>query len=191
VPTDLPGAFPITLTASNGVALDTVQTLTLTVANADAVPLPLIPPLDGGAISGVPANTHSGQSFTATASGFAAGAPVTWGIYSSARTLASTVADPTGRATALITIPAGFEGLHMIVATGVASDGSSFVASATTTVTMPHTTLAQLPATGTTLTQLPATGTSLGTPPGAAMLFLGLGILLVLAARLARRHRRT
>jgi Putative Ig domain len=180
VPTGLPGDFPITLTASNGVAPDTVQTLALTVANAAAVPLPLIPPIGGGGVSGVPANTHPGESFTVTASGFAAGAPITWGIYSSPRTLASTVADGTGTATVPITIPAGFAGLHTIVATGIAPDGSSLVASATTTVTTPSTTLAQLP----------TTGTSLGTSPDAAVLLLGLGMLFVLVARLRRRRRR-
>jgi hypothetical protein len=179
VPTGLPGDYPITLTASNGVAPDTVQTLTLTVAGASAVPLPLLPPVGGGVITGVPAATHPGQSFTATASGFAAGAPITWGIYSSPQNLASTIADSAGMASAQITIPAGFAGVHTIVVTGIAPDGSSFVASATTTVTARAT-----PA------QLPTTGASLGTSPAAAALLLGIGILFVLVARLRRRRRR-
>jgi hypothetical protein len=177
IPTGPPGDDPITLTASNGVAPDTVQTLILTVADANAVPLPLTPPVGGGVITGVPAATHPGESFTATASGFAPGAPITWGIYSSPQNLASTIADSSGMASAQVTIPAGFVGVHTVVAIGVAPDGSSLADSATTTVTSP-----------TTLAQLPTTGAPLGASPDAALLLLGIGILLMLAARLRRRR---
>ena len=206
VPTGVPGEYPITLTASNGVVPDAMQTLTLTVAAAVAVPLPLVPPAGGDGVSGVPANTNPGQSFTATASGFAPGAPITWGIYSSPRTLANTVADSTGTATAVLTIPAGFQGLHTIVATGIAPDGSSLVVSITTIVATPATTPVATPGTtpvttpGTTsgsptvttpdtpLARLPLTGSSLGMLPDLAILLLAMGFLLVLAARLRRRR---
>jgi predicted secreted protein len=172
--------YPITLTASNGIAPDTVQTLTLSVTDAPAVPLPLTPPVGGGALDGVPAQSHPRESFTASATGFAPGAPITWGIYSSALTLASSFADSAGNASAQLTIPAGFAGLHTIVASGLAPNGSAYILSASTTVATPI-----------SLAQLPSTGEGVGTSPYTAMLLLGLGLVLVLAVSLRRKRRRS
>ena len=180
-PTGLGGIYPITLTASNGVAPDTVQTLTLTVAPASAVLLPPLPPTGAaGTIDGVPAITSPGETFTASTSGFAIDAPITWGIYSSPRMLTTSVADAAGKTTAQLTIPAGFAGFHTIVATGIAPDGSQRVVTATTTVVDP----VSAPA------RLAATGVSGGNSPFAALVLLGLGLVLMLVMRVRRAARR-
>jgi hypothetical protein len=175
------GSYPITLTASNGVAPDTVQTLTLTVAAASAVILPPLPPTGAGTIDGVPATTNPGETFTASTSGFAIGAPITWGIYSTPQMLTTSVADPAGKTTARLTIPAGFAGFHTIVATGIAPDGSQRVVTATTTVVD----RASAPA------RLAATGVVDGNSSFAALVLLGLGLVLMLVARLRRVAHRT
>jgi hypothetical protein len=178
VPTGPAGDYPVTLTASNGVAPGTVQTLIITIAGASPVPLPPVAPTGGG-ISGVPAVSHPGHSFTASATGFAPGAPITWGIYSAGRVLTTSVADSSGDATARLTIPAAFAGVHTIVVTGIAPDGSSRVLSATTTVITP-------PA----VNQLSTTGIAAGSWPIAATLLLLVGLALLVAARVRRTRRR-
>jgi hypothetical protein len=178
IPTGPALSYPITLIASNGIAPDTVQTLTFAIVAAAAVPLPLAAPVGGNGINGVPTATHPGESFTASTTGFAAGAPITWGIFSSAQVLTTSVADLSGGATATLTIPAGFTGLHTVVATGVAPDGLPLVVSATTTVIDPAATAS-----------LPATGVAVGTSPAAAILMLALGLALVFIVRLRRRRR--
>lgn len=175
------GDYPITLTASNGINPDTVQTLTITVADAPPVALPLVLPLGGGAaIGGVPRIMHSGQSFTATASGFAPGAPITWGVYSTPRILTTSVADANGNATAQLAVPVGFAGAHIVVASGIAVDGSPLFATAATTIIAPLATAATLP----------ATGISVGESPGIAILLFVGGLAFLLVARIRRAGRR-
>ncbi|HEX4443355.1 MAG TPA: putative Ig domain-containing protein [Galbitalea sp.] len=180
VPSGPSGSFPITLTASNTVAPDTVQTLTIVVTDAAAVPLPLVLPGSGGSLTGVPVTSHPGGSFTASATGFAPGAPITWGIYSTPHRLATSVADPSGDATATLAIPGGFAGAHIVVATGIAPDGTPLIATAGTTVLRPLSTA-----------QLPTTGVSVGASPAAAILLLVLGLALVLIIRLRRLRSRS
>jgi hypothetical protein len=180
-PAGVGGVYPITFTASNGVAPATVQTLTLTVAAASAAPLPAILPTVAGTIAGVPATTQPGETFDASASGFAVGAPITWGVYSSPRMLTTSVADLDGNATAHLTIPAGFAGIHTIVATGIAPDGSARVATATTTVIAPASASARLAFTGS-----PVDGS-----PFVALVLLVLGLMMVLVVRVRRVARRT
>jgi hypothetical protein len=179
IPTGPAGNYPITLTATNGIDPDTVQILTVTVAAASPVPLPSVAPPGSGALVGVPTTSHPRESFSATASGFAPGAPITWAIYSTARTLTTSVADANGDATARLTIPAGLSGLHTIVAAGIAPDGSPLFVTATTTVIAP-----------TSTTALSSTGVSVGTLPLAALLLLlvGLGLMLAVRLRRVRRH---
>ena len=81
---DAAGAGSVTLTAGGA-----TQTLTVVVTDVPAVSLPLLPPTPDGPLAGVPGSPTAGQTLTLTASGFAAGSPVTFGIYSSPVVLAT------------------------------------------------------------------------------------------------------
>ncbi|MCI0157190.1 LPXTG cell wall anchor domain-containing protein [Leifsonia shinshuensis] len=119
---DVPGTSTVALTA--GAAN---QTLSVTVADVPPVSLPLVPPTGNAALPGVPSSPQAGQTIVLTAGGFAAGSPVTFGIYSSPVVLAVVNADVNGTATATIVIPAGYTGAHSFVAIGTAPDGSTRV----------------------------------------------------------------
>lgn len=119
---DPAGTSAVTLTA--GAAS---QTLSIVVADVAPVTLPLVPPAPDGTLPGVPSSPQAGQTIVLTAGGFAAGSPVTFGIYSSPVVLAVVNADVTGTATATVVIPAGYTGAHSLVAIGTTPDGSTRV----------------------------------------------------------------
>ncbi|QDZ15310.1 beta strand repeat-containing protein [Humibacter ginsenosidimutans] len=133
--TDAAGTFDVTIRASNGVGADAVQSLDITVANAAAVPLPLLPPLTAGHLNGVPAHVTPLQVITVSGDGFAPFAPVTLGFYSTPQSLGTATADASGAFTASITIPAGTSGTHTIVAAGIDASGADAFLSAQTIVT--------------------------------------------------------
>ncbi|MGO4103876.1 beta strand repeat-containing protein [Leifsonia sp. YAF41] len=129
------GAHEVTLTAGNGVGTDATQTFTLTVVAAAAVPLPIVVPESDGSLAGVPGEAKPGQKLTVTADGFAADAPITFGIYSTPRQLATATADASGSATVSLTLPADLVGEHTIVASGLDSAGHPRFVTKTITIT--------------------------------------------------------
>jgi hypothetical protein len=122
--TDPAATFPLTLTASSPGQPPVLQSFDLVLVDAPVVNLPPIDPPGSGPVGGVPNSPSAGDTFTVTATGFAADAPVTFGIYSAPVVRAVVNADASGSATATITIPAGYAGAHSIVAAGKAPDGS-------------------------------------------------------------------
>jgi LPXTG-motif cell wall-anchored protein len=160
------GTYQVTVRASNGATDDAVQTLTLTVVEAAVVPLPSTPPASDGRIDGVPRYTQPLQVLEVTASGYAPGALITWGIYSSPTVLGTSVADSTGAAKIRMTIPAGFAGTHTVVASGIGTDGSARYLTAETVVSA-----------------LPATGSAPGPAIAAGLGALSVGLLLVIRRR--------
>lgn len=121
---DPAASFALTFTASASGQPPVQQLFALVLVNAPIVNLPPIDPAASGPVAGVPSSPGAGDTFTVTAAGFAADAPVTFGIYSAPVVLAMVNADATGTATATITIPAGYTGAHSIVAAGKAPDGT-------------------------------------------------------------------
>ncbi|MFF1879446.1 beta strand repeat-containing protein [Leifsonia sp. NPDC058230] len=121
---DAAATFPLTFTASAPGQPPVQQLFDLVLVNAPVVNLPPIVPAGSGPVGGVPNSPKAGDTFTVTAGGFAAGAPVTFGIYSAPVVLALVNADALGTATATITIPAGYAGAHSIIAAGKAPDGT-------------------------------------------------------------------
>ncbi|TPW76867.1 putative Ig domain-containing protein [Schumannella sp. 10F1B-5-1] len=128
----------ITIEASNTAGSITADVM-LTVDDAAVIPLPLILPTTfDGPLDGVPAELRRSQSFTVAGSGFAPGAPVTLGIYSTPTTLATVYADGAGAFSQALTVPADFAaGGHTVVATGVGADGTTRTLGSATTVVVP------------------------------------------------------
>ncbi|GAB3127081.1 beta strand repeat-containing protein [Glaciibacter psychrotolerans] len=121
------------LSATNGVGTDATRTLTLSVVAAAVVPLPIVLPPSTGVLEGVPDTARPGQTITVTATGFAAGAPITFGIYSTPRQLAQATADASGSATTQLTLPSDLLGLHTLAASGLTQQGAErFVTHAVT-----------------------------------------------------------
>jgi Putative Ig domain/Immunoglobulin I-set domain len=118
-----PGTFPVTVTVTNGVGSGTSQTLQVHVSAAVAVPVPVLPPDGAGRLDGVPAHATPGAVLHLTASGFAAGSPVTFIIYSTPQVLGTASADSTGTARISVALPAELRGSHTVVAAGVDSQG--------------------------------------------------------------------
>lgn len=130
------GTYAVTWTASNGTPPDSTLTGTITVTTAAPVALaPLLPAADGS-LGGVPSHTTQGQKVTVTGSGYAAGSPVTIGIYSSPTFLTSVTTDASGAFTATITIPK-FTGHHTVVAAGTDGTGDPRILEAGTLVSAP------------------------------------------------------
>ncbi|MDJ0348630.1 hypothetical protein [Cryobacterium sp. PH29-G1] len=185
VPTTPPGSVSVVVTSSNGVA-DTTQTLVVDVTAAPAVALPLLVPSGHGHLAGVPSRVDAGAQLDVIASGFAPGAPVTFGIYSTPLLLATASADAGGTARATVTIPSGFTGQHTLVATGIAPDGSERYLTAAVTVLAPpvavDTTAAE---TATETDRIASTGVPYDLP-----LVSLLGVLVLLAGLVLYRRSR-
>ncbi|HEY4268724.1 MAG TPA: putative Ig domain-containing protein [Galbitalea sp.] len=141
------GTYALTWTASNGTPPESTRAGTITVTTAAPVALaPLLPAADG-ALGGVPTNTSQGQKVTVTGSGYAAGSPITIGIYSSPTFLTSVTTDATGSFTATVTIPK-FTGHHTLVAAGTDGTGDPRILEAATIVSAPTTAAEVLAFTG-------------------------------------------
>jgi hypothetical protein len=99
------------------------------------IPLPdSVPGTPDGALDGVPGTTNPGQQLDVTGTGFAPGATVNFGIYSTPLLLATVSADASGTAKATVVIPADFIGDHTVVAAGSTSAGTAQFLAAKTTV---------------------------------------------------------
>ncbi len=98
--------------------------------------LPITLPPATGSLTGVPPTTTQGQILeTVTGTGFAPGATVNFGIYSTPTLLATVSADANGVATVTITIPADIAlGDHTVLAAGTGPTGSPMYLQAGTTV---------------------------------------------------------
>ncbi|WP_025158151.1 beta strand repeat-containing protein [Leifsonia aquatica] len=125
--TDAAATSTVTLTAVAPGSPDVTRVLTIDVADAPIIALPLTPPPGDGPLAGVPSGVQPGQTITLVADGFAPDSPVTFGLYSVPVTLGVVNADAQGTARLAIVIPAGYEGAHTLVALGTAPDGSERV----------------------------------------------------------------
>lgn len=187
-----PGSYELVLTAGNGVGTDATQTFTVTVVAADAVQLPIVVPEGDATLSGVPAEAVPGQKLTVTADGFAAGAPITFGIYSTPRQLATATADASGGVTVQLTLPTDLFGEHTIVASGLDSNGHLRFVTQTIMIEKAAVTPDPKPTdpsgSGSDPSSLAGTGVSEGLPTVGmfAVLLLVAGALLVVRRRRLR-----
>jgi Big-like domain-containing protein/putative Ig domain-containing protein len=117
------GTYPLTLSASNGAGDDTEQAFTLTISPAVRVTLPALRPASDGALHGVGPVTVVGTVLHVSGSGYAAGAPVTIGRYSTPTLLTTVTATDAGTFTATIRLTAALGG-HVVVAGGLGADGA-------------------------------------------------------------------
>jgi LPXTG-motif cell wall-anchored protein len=130
------GSYPLTLVASNGIPPDASQSFTLKIARAQAVTLPVRRPHSGGPLHGVPHDVHPGELLRLTGSGFASGAPVTVGFYSTPLVLARTVASAAGTISVTVRVPQ-LLGSHTVVAGAVGATGTVRYLEAATQVSAP------------------------------------------------------
>jgi hypothetical protein len=117
----------------NGVSPNTDYAATITVAAADPVTLPGSVPQGSGTVGGVPGQSTQGDVLTVTGTGFAPGAPVTVGIYSTPTFLGTAVADSAGAVSTRVTLPA-LLGLHTVVMSGIDQSGNPQFLSSQTTI---------------------------------------------------------
>ena len=135
------GSYPVVWRASNGTPPDSTLTGTITVAIAATVPLPPVVPTVAADLDGVPSNTQQGQKVTISGTGFAAGSPVSLGIYSTPTPLGEVITDASGAFSTTISIPK-FTGHHTVVAAGTDPAGLPLFLSARTTISTPPSGLA-------------------------------------------------
>lgn len=167
------GSYPVTFVANNGATADDSVSGTITVTDATAVPLPATVPAATGDLEGVPARTTETQEITVSGEGFAPGAPITVGMYSTPRALGTATADATGAFTLDVTLPK-LTGAHTLVATGIDGAGAPAFLTAQTTVAA-----------------LPSSLAITGTDGAVQALWLGALLLVIgLAVRGVRRTRR-
>jgi hypothetical protein len=177
------GSYPVVFHASNGVSPATSVNATVTVTNADPVPLPATVPPAGGSLTGVTPGSNPGDQLTISGSGFAAGSPIQIGIYTTMIPLGTATADAAGNFTAVIVLPAGLVGNHTIVASGITSTGAALFVESKITITavaVPAPAQASDPGTGLAFTGVASTISTWY----AGLLLLGAGaVLLVFAVR--------
>jgi len=131
-----PTTVSVSVTATNGVAPDAVQTLEVAIVPAAAVALPALVPL-ADQLNGVPSQVAPGQVLHVSGAGFAPFATVTVGFYSTPRVIGSVTADASGAFEAMVTVPDDARGAHTVVAAALAPDGSARYLSGATTVVAP------------------------------------------------------
>jgi hypothetical protein len=165
---DSVGSYPVTFNVGNGVSPNTTYAATVTVSAADPVTLPATVPQPAGSAGGVPGQTNQGDVLTVTGTGFAPGAPLTIGIYSTPTYLGTVAADSTGAFSVQVTLPA-LLGLHTVVVTGLDPSGDPRFLSAQTTITARQ-------------TGLPTTGLEIGSGLYLAFSLFASGLLVVLFA---------
>jgi len=185
------GDHVLTITADNGVSPAATQSLTVHVESGHVDLPPTLPP-SSGKLKGVPATTRPGQVIHVSGKGFAAGAAVVFGIYSSPTPLGSTVADSSGAIKADLTIPTTLSGSHTVVAGGVGANGEVRWLTGRTTIRLETDVPGRrgteaLPTTD----QLPATGLSQSPwrTGGYAVVALIAGFALIRSARRRARLR--
>ncbi|HEX4445000.1 MAG TPA: putative Ig domain-containing protein [Galbitalea sp.] len=165
---DSAGSYQVAFSVGNAVSPDSDYPATITVSAAPPVTLPASVPTSVGDVNGVPGHSTQDEIITVTGTGFAPGAPLTVGIYSTPTHLADIVADNAGGFSARIAIPK-LLGLHTVVVSGVDPTGNPMFLSSRTTITAKT-------------DGLPVTGVEIG-----ASLYLGfslfaLGVLALLFA---------
>ncbi|MGI8664497.1 MAG: hypothetical protein ACR2N4_00440, partial [Jatrophihabitans sp.] len=116
--------YALVISASNGVNPDASQNFTLHVVLASALSLPAKPPVSNGVLHGVPPITLGNVLLHVSGSGYAAGAPITLGVYSSPTVLGHTHANAAGQFTATIRVPSQL-GVHTFIAAGVGANGAA------------------------------------------------------------------
>lgn len=193
------GRWPLTLHADNNTAPAAAQEFALVVIGP--LPLPDTPPTTGGTLIGVPSPVPAGTDIVVSGHGFAPGAPVTIGMYTTPTPLGTTLADNSGAFRATVTVPADARGVHTFTALGIAPDGTTLTLLADALVTGPTPTPpppgtppppsadAPLSSTAAPRTALAATGAGLANATALAVFLLvggGAGLL----AQGRRRHRR-
>ncbi|MDQ2838411.1 MAG: putative Ig domain-containing protein [Actinomycetota bacterium] len=114
--------YALTITASNGINPDATQSFTLKIVQAVTVTLPHTRPASNGVLHGVPPITVVGQVLHVSGSGYAAGAPITIGVYSSPVVLGHATSTASGTFTATIRVPNSL-GVHTFVAAGIGANG--------------------------------------------------------------------
>ncbi|TFB75344.1 hypothetical protein E3O06_05840 [Cryobacterium glaciale] len=180
-----PGTVSVVVTSSNGVT-DAAQTLIIAVTAAPVIALPVVLPSSDGALTGVPRTSNAGTQLDVVATGFAPGAAVTFGIYSTPLLLGTATADAGGTARATVTIPSSFTGSHTIVATGIAPDGSERFLTFAVTVVGPPAVVDAAAAVAVAAAKIASTGVPYNLPVVSL-----LGALVLLAGVfLSRRSRR-
>lgn len=128
-----PGTYPLTVTASNGVNPDAVQSLAVQVTPPRASILPQVLPTSTGTLHGAPARATVGQTLHLSGGGFAAGAPITIGIYSVPVVLGHATAEADGTFVATIQVPK-LLGHHTFIAAGIRTDGTTGYLEAASTI---------------------------------------------------------
>ncbi|GAB3122352.1 beta strand repeat-containing protein [Glaciibacter psychrotolerans] len=184
-----PAGYLLTVTASNGVGPDAVQSLIVQVVLPPTSVLPLGLPASTGRLYGVTAHTTVGQTLHLSGGGFAAGAPIILGVYSLPVVVGQATADADGTFAATIQVP-NLIGDHTFVAAGVTADGTtgyletaSTIAAAPQSGTGPSSSLGtgvELASTGQDLPVWPLTGLTL------ALTLIGLAFV-----RIGRRPKGT
>ena len=167
----------VSIIATNAAGAGAPISVRVTVSPAAAVALPAEVPFALVTLEGVPKTVAPGQVITVSGGGFAAGAPVTVGIYSTPTVLATVTADGAGHFSAAITVPRDYLGAHSIVASGTSATGQAQFARADTTVVAATAALPRV---------LAATG-----PWDGLWIVASIALLLVLSGlRLMTRRRR-
>jgi hypothetical protein len=185
------GTYPLTLSASNGGGDHTDQAFALTISRAARITLPALRPASDGPLHGVPAVTAPGTVLHVSGSGYAAGAPVTIGMYSTPTVLATVAATDTGTFAATIRVPNNL-GRHVFIAAGLSSINTiRYLESSTLVVAGPLTPTAPTSSTGAAGVALANTGPDSNIPTSISwgIVLLLAGLVLVVAARRTRTFR--
>jgi hypothetical protein len=163
---DSVGSYPVTFSVGNGVSPNTDYSATITVSAADPVALPASVPQAAGVVGGVPGQATQGEKLTVTGSGFAPGAPITIGIYSTPTYLGTAVANGSGDFSEDVTLP-NLLGLHTVVVSGIDTNGDPRFLATQTTISARQ-------------TGLPTTGLETGGSLCLAFSLFASGLLVVL-----------
>jgi hypothetical protein len=128
-------SYSLKFTATNSIGSVT-QNFTLLVKPPAAQPLPTKLPTSNGTLGGVPATTTQGQVLHLSGNGYAPGAPIYIGYYTSGKNpvtlLTNVVAAVDGTFTADLTVPTSLLGSHTFVSSGTGSNGNARYLEATT-----------------------------------------------------------
>ena len=136
VPTPTTATATATTTATATATATETKTATATATTtAPEKPrtLPPTPPTSNGVLAVVGAPI-AGATITVAGEGFRPGSPITVGIYSDPKELASAVADGDGKASTQLVLPKDRTGKHTLVMLGYAPDGNQRTVSAEVTV---------------------------------------------------------
>ncbi len=185
------GTYHLSFTASNGVNPAATQSFTLRIVRAAAITLPASLPPTSGLLHGVPPITLGGQLLLVSGTGYAAGAPITIGVYSTPIVLGHATANSAGGFIALIRVP-NILGRHTFVAAGIGASGSArYLEAASLVISAPHHNVdpggSGVEAVGGTLANT-GPDTDPRNTAGYALAVMLAGLMLLLATRRRRRR---